>query len=681
MKSPETLFTETTLDIIIPNGVLQFTEEEAEKILTAKPRTLAFYDEHIDFYLILRLPSDSGISDVAAAKAFFHQLEIVVEAGLVDSTVVTQPQPAPLPVYRLPPGRSRSNSAATSPSRPSSPLPGTAEKKQPKVDGTVIFQSVYNPKTKDKDMIVFIRNDAWCCIVPLSVPVAYVKTRAQMPALALATIVSQRVLPEKPTNSDYKGEYDDDNFNMINLLAGLSDDPSLSEASKYLPLPASRIYGTVESRRQSIYPNTPGPMTPQPLRRSFRKILPVKSALNVRMRTTSVSPLDNVLMMSVELENNTDAGTAFDVQEVRIELSSAIVAQFDWGGKKEIFPLILHPVDQVTFLYSIAILEESAKTYPQYYPISSLNHPSSRRSSVTSTPPPAPNAEDKQRHVSIIVRGSPIVDGQSIKNVESRWNCMLDLSNLRRQEDSLPPNLPGIVGSRLSMSMINQKPSGYQTPSISRPGTGSVTPTPTKSSYGEYATAYGRNKRGLPMIPDNDIANYGSNGVLDGGRTPAKRHVEHDVDGVVVSFSVDSKVIIGKVFTITVFIVNRSKHVRRFTVVVPNRRRPSESAKNLPPIPVGVKSTTQNNQLEPYMEETEFLRRHTDFGTNETGIICLENNVRIGPLSSSTCETTKLHFIAIRESLHVIDLIQLVDNDTGFITNLRSVLEVYVGRE
>ena len=47
MKSPETLFTETTLDIIIPNGVLQFTEEEAEKILTAKPRTLAFYGTHV----------------------------------------------------------------------------------------------------------------------------------------------------------------------------------------------------------------------------------------------------------------------------------------------------------------------------------------------------------------------------------------------------------------------------------------------------------------------------------------------------------------------------------------------------------------------------------------------------------------------------------------------------------
>jgi hypothetical protein len=106
---------------------------------------------------------------VTVASVFFHQLDIVVEAGLVDSTVVAQPQPAPLPVYRLPPGRSRSNSAAASPSRPTSP--GIPERKSPKVDGTVIFQSVYNPKGNDKDMIVFMRNDAWCCIVPLSVPV------------------------------------------------------------------------------------------------------------------------------------------------------------------------------------------------------------------------------------------------------------------------------------------------------------------------------------------------------------------------------------------------------------------------------------------------------------------------------------------------------------------------------
>ncbi|CAG8435842.1 6881_t:CDS:2 [Diversispora eburnea] len=30
--------------------------------------------------------------------------------------------------------------------------------------------------------------------------------------------------------------------------------------------------------------------------------------------------------------------------------------------------------------------------------------------------------------------------------------------------------------------------------------------------------------------------------------------------------------------------------------------------------------------------------------------------------------------------MHVIDLVQLVDNDTGFTTNLRNVLEIYVSK-
>ena len=68
-------------------------------------------------------------------------------------------------------------------------------------------------------------------------------------------------------------------------------------------------------------------------RRDFRKILSVKSALNVRMRTTSVSPLDNALMMSVELENNTDAGGSFSVEVVNVEIAYGFVTRYDWGPK------------------------------------------------------------------------------------------------------------------------------------------------------------------------------------------------------------------------------------------------------------------------------------------------------------------------------------------------------------
>jgi len=92
-------------------------------------------------------------------------------------------------------------------------------------------------------------------------------------------------------------------------------------------LPPSRLYPS-ESRRPYSNSNQ-SPMT----RRDFRKILSVKSALNVRMRTTSVSPLDNALMMSVELENNTDAGGSFSVEVVNVEIAYGFVTRYDWGPK------------------------------------------------------------------------------------------------------------------------------------------------------------------------------------------------------------------------------------------------------------------------------------------------------------------------------------------------------------
>src|SRR6266542_3844720 len=94
-------------------------------------------------------------------------------------------------------------------------------------------------------------------------------------------------------------------------------DPSFENSTNSLLLPPSRLYRSDGKRTNSFSPPT--------MRRDFRKILSVKSALNVRMRTTSVSPLDNALMMSVELENNTDAGGSFSVEVVNVEIAYGFV--------------------------------------------------------------------------------------------------------------------------------------------------------------------------------------------------------------------------------------------------------------------------------------------------------------------------------------------------------------------
>jgi hypothetical protein len=52
--------------------------------------------------------------------------------------------------------------------------------------------------------------------------------------------------------------------------------------------------------------------------------------------------------------------------------------------------------------------------------------------------------------------------------------------------------------------------------------------------------------------------------------------------------------------------------------------------------------------------------------------------VSSSPLEPSTSQTVSIKFIAIKDALHTIDNIQLVDLDTGFVTNLRNVLEIYV---
>ncbi len=43
MKAQETLLNELTLDIAVPNGIIQCTKEEVDSIFTTKARTIAYY--------------------------------------------------------------------------------------------------------------------------------------------------------------------------------------------------------------------------------------------------------------------------------------------------------------------------------------------------------------------------------------------------------------------------------------------------------------------------------------------------------------------------------------------------------------------------------------------------------------------------------------------------------------
>ncbi|CAJ0633633.1 4595_t:CDS:2 [Entrophospora sp. SA101] len=658
-KPRDVLFKEANLELIIPNAIIESLEEKFENIYNSKPRIQTYYDELLDFLIIVTLPIDAGFKTKSEALEYFQEMDVLLEASIIDSSTLSAPIPNPPAVYRLPPNKSNTNSNATSPSTPGTPLPPPMDKKVNKpYEGAIIYSGQYNLKSKDYKFLVIKRNDCWTCILPLTIPVAYVKTRAQSPAVALNLALILK--PDSFTKETGKGLDGNlspiENFEMINLFSGLIDDPSFEASHKDLSIPISKLYynepklnGTNQSSSAS-----------QHSRRNIRKVLAVKSALNVRMRTTSVSPLDNTLMMSVELDNNTDARSGFLVESVQVNITQGYVSRFKTGLNDDKFS-------------------------PQYCPAPNPRTSShSRNNSVASVYSNSssnyqPVEEPQPCHVSIFVKGSPIIDSVKSKSIESRWNCTLDLSNMKRQDhNSVPPTQTPNYQYQRKMSM-NSKVGQIMSPNSTKSATifsppGSVTPTTLKTFYSgmEPTNAHNKNNKSTSDTDSMNI-NYGA-------RTSSiAKSMEMDVGNVT------SKAVVGKTFTIHVFIVNRSNHVRRFNIMIPNKKRSNEVVtRSFSPKIAKIANSSEtlmngnnvngdnvNGQIEAYMEESE---------TPDADIVCLENNVKIGPLNPSTCESVTLHFIAIKEKLHTVELVQLVDIDTGFIKNLRNVLEVYVAK-
>ncbi|KAG0343656.1 hypothetical protein BG004_005111 [Podila humilis] len=802
MRSIESLFNDSHWEIRIPNARIDSLEEDYKAVITAKPRTHVFYgklqfrvanhltDETVVFFLQIALPDDLSILHEETGhqvQEFFQSLEIQVEAAFVDSlSLVASGATAPNPLYKSP------NGSRPMDKRMSSGSPAArAYNDQGRVDSTILFSYTYNPSEPGKQMEVRPINGLWTAIFPFSVPVSYVRTKSantmlMLSAHAVARPADQVVPAAAPIDDQYNLEC----FTMVNLLEGLSDDPNFISAA------VPQHHYRPDTPRARVMPPAMAPV----LRRSVRRTIAVRSALNVRMRTTRVSPMENPLMMSIEVENNSEHGAKFKVTQLDVDVTNAVVTELDSTGLTKL-PLVLHSVDHVTFLYSISLLDTSGWDAESSGPGKSQFGVRNRHSSEEMAQ--AGSQMDNQRQVTIVLQGTPEAEGVQGQTIHSRWNCFLDISDLTKRETvnstgagagplapsqkhlfaPQPSHAPSGLASHNGLSTPqshlhhqlhhrNQSlpsspqpqqalqkgstlvrrvsssntpptqpnrhsagPSTYGEPRVRR---SSFTPTTVSEGAAQRGSlnnanrksvvgGWGYNKNenqslapvqeglvhqssgmGNDMAPSEsgsyedeggqqgslpmagravmngggvspglglglDLANQALNGVTQG-------RPEHDSgDGIVVSFAVTDRVVVGKIFNLEIFIVNRSRHIRRYTLVVPNRKRakgsdPSQGSKVLPPLPSGERATVQNVPIDPYMEEPELLRRHVDNETTEADIICLENNVRLSPLYPLTCQNLNLRFIAIKEQLHTIDLVQLVDNDTGFVTNLRNCL-------
>jgi len=186
----------------------------------------------------------------------------------------------------------------------------------------------------------------------------------------------------------------------------------------------------------------------------------------------------------------------------------------------------------------------------------------------------------------------------------------------------------------------------------------------------------------MNFIPGNISTGVGVEGIItQPGISTTQRALEkYNTDdqeklkneGITISFSVTSAATFYKIFTIQLFIVNRSNKTRNFTVVIPSKLDEQKKKALLDNAKVSSK------EIGLAMKSEEFLRRWAENEKLESSLICLENNINLGALYPNTCQNINLHFIAIRGQIHTLKLVQLTDNESNMVMNIRNALQICV---
>lgn len=272
---------------------------------------------------------------------------------------------------------------------------------------------------------------------------------------------------------------------------------------------------------------------------------------------------------------------------------------------QDIFPITLETLDQMVLLYRVTLLADGVAK-----PAESTRKFQSRYSqgpAPVPTQPPVIEERLQPQRVSIHVLGAPIIDGVRVATMHSKWNTILDVSSMRQRREDNVVSVP-------RLSSVLPGSSGMQTP-ISAKGTHtpksssmSVSTGGPRTESSPIATPSGgvdpsqRRRLVMSMPPSATSAPHTS---APAAPPTLRRPPEIEVsDGIVVSFTVAGTIQVGRIFTLQIFLVNLSKHTRRFQVIVPNRKRNYSDVLSVQSQTGRLGNPLKDLPIEPYLEET-----------------------------------------------------------------------------
>ncbi|GAM41414.1 hypothetical protein TCE0_042f14516 [Talaromyces pinophilus] len=150
--------------------------------------------------------------------------------------------------------------------------------------------------------------------------------------------------------------------------------------------------------------------------------------------------------------------------------------------------------------------------------------------------------------------------------------------------------------------------------------------------------------------------------------------------GVTISFSGPVNVEIGKPFQWDVFIVNRSRAPRKFTMMaIPRRKRvdfrrhvarPSSSSIS------GKKNKKDEELAEAVTDESIIHAMQKNAAGQDAELVCLSTDLRLGPLLPGTCHSTEIILLPLATGALHLEAVRLVDMNTNETIDIRDLPDI-----
>lgn len=368
--------------------------------------------------------------------------------------------------------------------------------------------------------------------------------------------------------------------------------------------------------------------------------LPVFPAVNLRLRCTKATGMQDSIVAILEIDNSENA--LFNV------LIKSAVLDFTAGSAVEFgsmtFPLWLSPGESSSIAYH-------------------LNHPD------------AGLPQTRVKPMTIVLNSIPVLGDISQEEIEEIRE-KVTLQKSERSENAIGSGTSSTENDG-ELSLIDYKTVG---PGITTKWDTIVDfgvvapPTPGSAAIAtpvSIASASGGLKKLFKVSRSSSIGSLRSHqgsivGTASSGGS-STRGATSQLTGLVLSFSAPSAVKVGEVFAWRVFAINKSFSNRHLTLYI----QPKEK---------GDKLVSDQTSSIPVLEQTILQKMYEEHSLNGTGmgIVSLMNDVRIGPLGAQACYETEIKMLALAPGQFTLEGLTVVDLTTGDSYDCGRLLDVIV---